>query len=212
MVVRPSYGASRLILRLGLLLCWRGDGSQLLHQAQGVQVGPAFHRLAFSDAGDDHPLHREWPAGRWYPHELSLMSTPHRVAERRFVPLAEDILEREVQIGEGVTDRGDDLSVTLGARALPREGRMVDVVGGEVAVYGRQVPFVPDLLDDLVDKGLVPFCRHGASSFLPLPPAVSYTYLDSIPNPDETEDVLQRSAEVLSCRVSFREDLLAAIG
>src|SRR5215207_5089428 len=70
----------------------------------------------------------------------SPVGTLHRVAERHLVLFAEDVREREVQIGESVADGGDGPSVAFGPWGLPREGRVVHVVGGEISVHGRQVP------------------------------------------------------------------------
>jgi hypothetical protein len=50
------------------------------------------------------------------------------------------------------------------------------------------------------------------ASFLRLPPAVPYAYFDFIPNPEETEGLLQESAGILFEGLSFREGPFSAAG
>ena len=86
-------------------LTHRGDHPKLLQHPQAVIVDPAFHQLAIDKPVAGHPCHRELLA-RWCDAEqFALVRATRRLAKRDRVALANDVLNREMEIGKGAAKR-----------------------------------------------------------------------------------------------------------
>src|SRR5213082_1688752 len=88
---------------------------KLLHQAQGIEVGPLFDDLATHDvkdigAGKRHVL-PSWGKTLKGP----LMDATPSVANRHLVPLSNHVLSRELEVGEGGGVSGHQLFGLLDA-------------------------------------------------------------------------------------------------
>src|SRR5215210_798090 len=102
----------RLSLGLGLLLRGR-DGTDLLHQAQGIPVLPLLHDLALFDAMDSEPSNGHLIARGSDAHQFALVRSLCPPTANNLLPLSYIVLERYAQVGDGGTYRGDELSQTL---------------------------------------------------------------------------------------------------
>src|SRR5215217_2378571 len=98
----------------GLLrLLWGGNGTDLLHQAQGIPVLPLLHDLALFDAMDSDPSDSHLIARRSDTHQFALVRTLCPPTANNLLPLSYILLQRYAQVGEGGTDHGDELPQTL---------------------------------------------------------------------------------------------------
>src|ERR687890_2538782 len=103
-----------LSLGLGLLLRGR-DGTDLLHQAQGIPVLPLLDDLAVFDAMDSEPSNGHLIARGSDAHQFALVGTLCPPTANNLVSLSYIVLQRYAQIGEGRTYHGDKLLQTLDA-------------------------------------------------------------------------------------------------
>ncbi len=85
---RSGLPASRAISGLRLCLFWRGDGSYLLHQAQGVEVHSALCDLASFDTVDRDHRERHLMAARRDAHKLAFLGAVHRPTAHDLSPSA----------------------------------------------------------------------------------------------------------------------------
>src|SRR5215210_9227474 len=112
--VSPLPTCYRLSLGLGLLLRGR-DGTDLLHQAQGIPVLPLLDDLALFDAMDSYPSDGHLIARGSDAHQFALVGTLCPPTANNLLPLSYIVLQRYAQVGEGGTDHGDELPQTLDA-------------------------------------------------------------------------------------------------
>src|SRR5829696_2741910 len=105
-------GGYRHSLGLGLLLRGR-DGTDLLHQAQGIPVLPLLHDLAVFDAMDSYPSDGHLIARGSDTHQFALVRTLRPPTANNLLPLSYILLQRYAQVGHGGTYHGDKLSQTL---------------------------------------------------------------------------------------------------
>src|SRR5215211_7135803 len=110
--VSPLPTCYRLSLGLGLLLRGR-DGTDLLHQTQGIPVLPLLHDLALFDAMDSDPSDSHLIARGSNAHQFALVRTLCPPTANNLLPLSYIVLQRYAQVGEGGTYHGDELLQTL---------------------------------------------------------------------------------------------------
>src|SRR5215218_3304620 len=106
--VSPLPTCYRLSLGLGLLLRGR-DGTDLLHQAQGVPVLPLLDDLALFDAMDSDPSDGHLIASGGYAHQFASVGALCPPTANNLVPFGYVLLERYAQVGDGGTYHGDEL-------------------------------------------------------------------------------------------------------
>src|SRR6266508_5783153 len=134
----------------------RGDGTDLLHEAQHVGAAPALEPLAPTNALDRDAVDLDALAGRRHPEKLGLVS-PGRLPERRHaLALGDLLLDLVVRVREGVPERVDRGSVPLGAVDV-RSEYVVAVAGSQPLVQLRQVVLVEEVIDMLPHDPLAIF-------------------------------------------------------
>src|SRR5215212_7278038 len=110
--VSPLPTCYRLSLGLGLLLRGR-DGTDLLHQTQGIPVLPLLDDLALFDAMDSDPSDNHLIARGSNAHQFALVRTLRPPTANNLLPLSYILLERYSQVGDGGAYGRDELSQTL---------------------------------------------------------------------------------------------------
>src|ERR671928_811957 len=117
-------------------LPWLGNSTDLLHQVEGVIVGPLFFDFAAGDAVDDDAGYARLIAGRSVAHELTLVRAASPPASNHPVTLGYQILNRNLQIRKGGTVHGYKALKILQAThlSLSAGGTMADEVGSEQLV------------------------------------------------------------------------------
>ncbi len=111
-----------------------GSNPQLLHQAQIIVPLPLLgYLLVCFDAVDGYAFEFYLLLSESYPHQFTLVSTAYGPACDDLIPLSYLILDGDVEVGEGLEERGDELLGFLGAvdiliRFVPDEIRGIELV------------------------------------------------------------------------------------
>ena len=85
------------------------------------------------------------------------MCSTHRPAGHHLFPFRDDVLKREVQIGESPKEHGDVLSWALDPTWRTGRERVIDDIGSEEIIDGGELLLVEDLLIPTTDANLVCF-------------------------------------------------------
>src|SRR5439155_25391627 len=91
---------------------------------------------------------------------------PQHPARGDGIPLGADVLDRELEVGQGGAEHPEDLPVALAAGGGRGEG-VVDVAGGDELVHHRRAVLVEDLLDEPAVQRLEVGGGHRAPSSSP---------------------------------------------
>src|SRR3984957_6299856 len=102
------------------------DDAELLHEAQSVPVDIAFEHFAVRKAGNAYAGDVELLAGWSHAVEFALMGAAARPARDNGFAFGRQVLDRETNVGEGITVQGPSLLLALGAP--PEIGRGTVVV------------------------------------------------------------------------------------
>src|SRR5882762_3646022 len=116
------------------------DDAELLYKAQSVPVDKAFRYLAVRDASDGHPGDGDVLPGWSNAIEVTFMGAPAGPAGHDCFAFGNDILDRQMKVGESSAIESRSLLLTVGA--TPKIGRrrvIVSVVGGKDLVGHRQI-------------------------------------------------------------------------
>ena len=111
------------------MLAWRGDGSQLLHQAQQVRLGPTLHYPALRDAVYVYLCHRNPITGRGNAHKWPLVGSLPREAVHHLISLGDHILDCEAHVRKGEAEHVQESFLAFEIRWCPR--LVIDELRGE---------------------------------------------------------------------------------
>src|SRR5882762_8689106 len=142
------------------------DDAELLHKAQGVPVNKAFRYLAVRDASDGHPGDGDVLPGWSNAIDVTFMGAPAEPAGHDCFAFGNDILDRQMEVGESCAIECRALLFAVGA--APKIGRrrvIVIVVGGKDLVDHRQIAIVPEFGEKTTDDSFIMF-RHLVFSYL----------------------------------------------
>src|SRR5688572_11492752 len=127
-----------------------GDRAQLLHHAEFIKDAPtlgnlSIHKSVYRDSGNSGRL-----AGRRESCQFALMRALGGPAGHDLIPFGDLVIDREMNIREGVAVGCDELFAALGAIRKARNGSWatVDVVLDEYLIQHSQIPFIPDFIEE----------------------------------------------------------------
>src|SRR5687768_9018324 len=127
-----------------------GDSAQLLHHAEFIKNAPtldnlSIHKSVYRDSGDRGRL-----TGRRETCQFALVRALGGPACHDLIPFGDLIINRELNIREGVAVGCDKLFAALGAirKARNRSWATVDVVLDEYLIQHSQIPFIPDFIEE----------------------------------------------------------------
>jgi hypothetical protein len=121
--------------------------SKLALQTQIVNLVPVGDNLTVAKMLDLELLHLDRPPGRRHPKELPAVRASHGHPQRRLVLAEHHVLNRVVNIREGVPHGGDGLLQALWSfRQVRQWGAVVHVVGCDELIADIETPLVPDLI------------------------------------------------------------------
>ena len=92
-----------------LFVCWCRNDAELPHHTQIISHRPVFDGFAVPEAHEMHVGLLKGTTGRRYPLKRTQMGTPHGHMASDSVTFGHQVLNREMQIGEGRAQHPDDL-------------------------------------------------------------------------------------------------------
>jgi hypothetical protein len=121
-------------------MSWLWEDAKLAYHAQIVPNPPVFHGLAVSEADKMHVILPHRSPGRRRAHQGPFVGTAHGRASCDGVPFCDQLLDLEVQVGEGRAQHGDQPSHRLRAAVPSGRSFVVYEVGSDELVCDGEVP------------------------------------------------------------------------
>ncbi len=116
----------------------------MLQHVQSIKTHPVLHQFAVGKAANlDLRPHRLLP-GRREIKQLPLLRSMHPPAPHHLVPFADQVLNGDMQIGEGCTEHGEEVFEPIETRRKSRQ--VFNVIGGKNLVCYGEVAIVEYLI------------------------------------------------------------------
>jgi len=134
------------------------DDAELLHQALSIPVDVAFDNLAVRNASDGDAGNVDlFPGGR-NAVELAFVSTAARPAGHDGFAFGNDILDRQVKVGEGRTVESCSFLFAVGAAPkIGRGGIVMRIVGAKDLIGHREIAGVPKFREQTTNDSFIVF-------------------------------------------------------